>query len=142
MAWLLRRRLIIQLHTYILPLFSRAGSRKSPEALDLSDSTEAAFVRINVNCGGELLRSALPSESERLQVLAHYQDAVQRYPEMLHLFLRLLTRLPAHLEEIMFLESVNRQTLTNCLQLFSPFLMKMRLPDPVTACFAGVEWPY
>ncbi|KAM3181901.1 hypothetical protein ACTXT7_013454 [Hymenolepis weldensis] len=137
-AWLLRRRLIIQLCTYVLPLSSQ--SEVSVEGSD--DSTEAEFVRIHAGCGGELLQKALPSETVRHLVLEHYRAAIQRYPEMLHLFLRLLSHLPAHIEELMFLESVDRQTLINCIQLFSPFLMTMRLPDPVTACFAGVEWSH
>ncbi|VDO04967.1 unnamed protein product [Rodentolepis nana] len=143
-AWLLRRRLIIQLHTYILPLFPRSevgkGSEASVEALD--DSTECEFVRIHANCGGELLQKALPTEASRHLILEHYRETIQRYPDMLHLFLRLLSHLPAHIEELMFLEFVDRRTLINCIQLFSTFLMTVRLPDPVTACFAGVEWSH
>nr|CDS26772.1 nitrogen permease regulator 3 protein [Hymenolepis microstoma] len=143
-AWLLRRRLIIQLHTYILPLFPRPGVGKPSEAAveGLNDTTESEFVGIHVNCGGELLQKALPTEAARNLILEYYRKTIQRYPDMLYLFLRLLSHLPAHIEELMFLEFVDRRTLINCLQLFSTFLITVRLPDPVTACFAGVEWSH
>ncbi|KAL5108832.1 GATOR complex protein NPRL3 [Taenia crassiceps] len=149
-AWLLRRRLIVQVHIYLLSLLRRkTNSVKSNHDKDitacdspLSGSSESVFARIHQGCGGALLQSALPNEIDRERVLMHYNSAVQHYPSMLHLFLRLLTHLPAHLEELMFAESVDRQTLINCMQLFSPFLITMRLPDPVTACFAGVEWSH
>ncbi|VDD77980.1 unnamed protein product [Mesocestoides corti] len=154
-AWLLRRRLIVQHHTYLVSILPGApkdhpqpgdiGGKDVCEAGSSSvsnSSTEAMFVRIHQGCGGALLRSALPTETDRQHVLDHYRSTVQHYPKMLHLFLRILTQLPAHMEELMFVESVDRQTLTNCVQLFSPFLTTLRLPDPVTACFAGVEWSY
>ena len=144
----MRRRLIIQIHTYVYSLLPKIINRCSnAEEIDGSASTsstatESDFVRIHQSCGEPLLSSALPSETERGHILSHYRTSVQHCPNMLHLFLRLLTRLPSHLEEIMFDESVNRQTLISCMQMFSPFLATVRLPDPVTACFAGVEWPY
>ncbi len=66
---------------------------------------------------------------------------------MLFLFLRLMARLrqqetPAlHIEELSFSESVDRQTIIDCVQMFAPFVVTLRLPDPVAACFAGLEWP-
>ncbi|CDI98703.1 nitrogen permease regulator 3 protein [Echinococcus multilocularis] len=151
-AWLLRRRLIVQIHIYLLSLLQRKnndvpldhdkGTSDSNSSSSLSGPSESAFLRIHQGCGGALLQSALPNEVDRERVLVHYRSAVQHYPNMLHLFLRLLTHLPAHLEELMFVESVDRQTLISCMQLFSPFLITMRLPDPVTACFAGVEWSH
>ncbi|KAL5972249.1 GATOR complex protein NPRL3 [Taenia solium] len=151
-AWLLRRRLIVQVHIYLLSLLPRKtnavpfdhdkGITDCHSSSSLSGPSESAFTRIHQGCGGALLQSALPSEIDRERVLVHYHSAVQHYPSMLHLFLRLLTHLPAHLEELMFVESVDRQTLISCMQLFSPFLITMRLPDPVTACFAGVEWSH
>ncbi|VDM15569.1 unnamed protein product [Hydatigera taeniaeformis] len=151
-AWLLRRRLIVQVHTYLLSLLAQKANAVpikhdkdafgSESSSSMSGPSEQAFVRIHQGCRGILLQSALPDPSDRERVLAHYFSAVQHYPDMLHLFLRLLTHLPAHLEELMFVESVDRQTLITCMQLFSPFLVTMRLPDPVTACFAGVEWSH
>lgn len=151
MAWLLRRRLIVQIHIYLLSLLSRKNNAgpfghdkgiTDCDSSSLSGPSESAFARIHQGCGGALLQSALPNEIDRERVLVHYHSAVRHYPNMLHLFLRLLTHLPAHLEELMFVESVDRQTLITCMQLFSPFLITMRLPDPVTACFAGVEWSH
>lgn len=140
-AWLLRRRLIIQIHVFVLPLLPKRYSKDNEVSEPIpGNSTEPDFIQIHQECGGSLLRSALPSETERERVLSHYRSSIQHAPDMLHLFLRILTRLPTHLEEIMFVESVNRQTLTSCMQMFSPFLATVRLPDPVTACFAGVEW--
>lgn len=164
-SWLLRHRLIMQLHTYVIALISRtdpppttnenvdevtkslSGKAFQQDEEEEIASTEELFAVINPACVTDgLLARALPVEADRRRVLAHFQmsglgTVIGGGSQMMRLFLRLLVKAPCHLEELMFVESVDRETLILCIEQFSPFLATLRLPDPVTACFAGVEWP-
>lgn len=87
------------------------------------------------------LGNHFPPESKQsiVEQLRHHPSA-QSGPH-LRLMVRLLPRLPAHLEELMFAVGVDRPTLIDCIERFSPLLFTARLPDPVTSCFVGVDWP-
>ncbi|VDL98554.1 unnamed protein product [Schistocephalus solidus] len=192
-SWLLRRRLIIQLHTYVMPVLPAGGTTsltpdacletialngqqaddESREASEVANHTEDAngehrersvvvvvaeenhaqqqqqysidmtkqfFAELPAECTESLLQEALPNLADRHAVMTHYRNSV-RDPTLLRLFLRILPQLPAHLEDLIFVESVDRETLILCIENFSQFLTTIRLPDPVTACFAGIEWP-
>uniref|UniRef100_A0A0X3Q7Y9 GATOR complex protein NPRL3 n=1 Tax=Schistocephalus solidus TaxID=70667 RepID=A0A0X3Q7Y9_SCHSO len=192
-SWLLRRRLIIQLHTYVMPVLPAGGTTsltpdacletialngqqaddESREASEVANHTEDAngehrersvvvvvaeenhaqqqqqysidmtkqfFAELPAECTESLLQEALPNLADRHAVMTHYRNSV-RDPTLLRLFLRILSQLPAHLEDLIFVESVDRETLILCIENFSQFLTTIRLPDPVTACFAGIEWP-
>ncbi|KAL7061269.1 hypothetical protein AAHC03_09925 [Spirometra sp. Aus1] len=194
-SWLLRRRLIIQLHTYVIPVLSASTTNTTPDAGretvahiepevhdgDLkagevagyaedngggheeratgvateeshvreetchqqqcsNDMTAHFFIETHPDLTESLLEEALPNPADRHAVMTHYRNSV-RDPALLCLFLRILPQLPAHLEDLIFVESVDRETLVLCIENFSPFLTTTRLPDPVTACFAGIEWP-
>lgn len=80
------------------------------------------------------------SRVKHVQTILLHPGATQNLT-LLRLFCRILPRLPAHLEELMFVESVDRITLVDCVERFNPILCTARLPDPVTACFAGIDWP-
>ncbi|KAG5447632.1 Nitrogen permease regulator-like 3 [Clonorchis sinensis] len=75
-----------------------------------------------------------------VETLLKHPGATQNIA-LLQLFVLILPHLPAHLEELMFHLGVSRATLIECVERFSPILCTVRLPDPVTACFSGVDWP-
>ncbi|VEL07070.1 unnamed protein product [Protopolystoma xenopodis] len=86
------------------------------------------------------LARALPSRDHLVGFLSY--PGLLEDIRLLMVFLRLLPRLPAHFEELLFTEAdLSRQTLTACLQRYSAFLLTFHTPDPVTACFTGINWP-
>ncbi|THD20383.1 hypothetical protein D915_008723 [Fasciola hepatica] len=176
-TWLLRRRLIIQIHIYVFcslttsdndfveeKLTRSTKSKRSPSLENIRLSTgESEHTRSKVcdtmnfqldqivpqsicdSVPKELVRELcqLFPESIRakhVQTVLLHPGATQNLA-LLRLFCRIVPRLPTHLEELMFVESVDRVTLVDCVERFSPILCTARLPDPVTACFAGVDWP-
>ncbi|CAH8827385.1 unnamed protein product [Trichobilharzia szidati] len=199
-AWLLRRRLIIQIHIYIFPTFLSSVNQMNSLLTDrnIPNNLENLHISCNVNnttyssCNSSSSGSSNSSEYDSDEITPEYQDnennknphmdstlpdldelckmipkdvlheltenlpvdsrqsllhsilshpgAVQNI-QLLKLFSRILPHLPAHIEEIMFKEQVKRSTLIECIERFSPFLATARLPDPVTACFAGIPWP-
>ncbi|KAL3313509.1 Nitrogen permease regulator-like 3 [Cichlidogyrus casuarinus] len=76
---------------------------------------------------------------------AHYaNEALQMTAddwEPMQLFLRMLPHLPAHLDELEFQEKVGcRAKLISSLDRFQPYICTTLVPDPVAACFAGIDF--
>ncbi|KAF6779475.1 hypothetical protein AHF37_00980 [Paragonimus kellicotti] len=88
------------------------------------------------------LRKQFPRDLQQtaVDVILNHPGAIQNIA-LFSLFVRILPHLPAHLEELMFTLAVSRFTLIECIERFSPWLSTARLPDPVTACFSGIDWP-
>ncbi|KAF7257945.1 hypothetical protein EG68_04843 [Paragonimus skrjabini miyazakii] len=200
-TWLLRRRLIIQIHVYVFSTMNRESllrakqSKPSEQSFvtpgaQQSYSTDSHGLPANrpagpsltvddikradnlCTCPSDTIQAAL-SLGDRDKIdnrLAHLQqshedliaelrkqfpvdlqqiavDVILNHPgatqniTLLSLFVRILSHLPAHLEELMFTLAVSRFTLIECIERFSPWLSTARLPDPVTACFSGIDWP-
>ncbi|KAA0198612.1 Nitrogen permease regulator 3 protein [Fasciolopsis buskii] len=176
-SWLLRRRLIIQIHIYVFSTLLTLNDSVTEKKLTNSTKSKCTCTVENTHpttgasqhgCFEELdkinfqldqivpqsVSSSVPEdlvrelcqlfpESSRVkhvQTILLHPGATQNLT-LLRLFCRILPRLPAHLEELMFVESVDRITLVDCVERFNPILCTARLPDPVTACFAGIDWP-
>ncbi|KAA3676692.1 nitrogen permease regulator 3-like protein, partial [Paragonimus westermani] len=204
-TWLLRRRLIIQIHVYVFSTmnresFLRAKQSKPSEQSFVTPGAQQSYITDSYDLPEnkpagppltveDIRRASRVSDSvctrpsdtiqatlslgdrgqtdNRLADLRHsHQDLIgelrKQFPEDLQqtavdvilnhpgatqnitlfsLFVRILPHLPAHLEELMFTLAVSRFMLIECIERFSPWLSTARLPDPVTACFSGIDWP-
>ncbi|OON20644.1 hypothetical protein X801_03471, partial [Opisthorchis viverrini] len=182
-SWLLRRRLIIQVHIYVfLTLtpetlkkvkvsdavhqtngstpnehfrYSQESPLNSDTMIPVNDSppgpTCTSFPTISQQESHQCklppdvlskLYKLFPTDFHQavVETLLKHPGATQNIA-LLQLFALILPHLPAHLEELMFHLGVSRATLIECVERFSPILCTVRLPDPVTACFSGVDWP-
>ncbi|CAL8071941.1 unnamed protein product [Calicophoron daubneyi] len=193
-AWLLRRRLIVQVHLFVFSVFPivdmeskskdesvrprfgntlydllkrstvdvaalKSGTNGSasdeappdkisldPDALETQvtlpvEQTEVIFPQLPEDLNTELQNAFPQAVRQRcIQSILTHPGSTQDL-SLLRLFIHILPHLPAHLEELMFSCSTNRETLIECVERFTPLLLTARLPDSVTACFAGIDWP-